>query len=103
MASVLDPLPERYDLIVCHEMLEHLPPGDAGAAVARLCGATDDVLFSSTPDGYGEDTHLNVQPVDYWASLFAQHGSARSRRSIRPGSCRRGRAASAASANLHRR
>jgi SAM-dependent methyltransferase len=74
VASILDPLPERYDLIVCHEMLEHLPPGDANAAIARMCGATDEVLFSSTPDGYDEDTHLNVQPVDYWASLFAQHG-----------------------------
>jgi hypothetical protein len=77
VASVLDPLPERYDLIVCHEVLEHLPAEDADAAVARLCGATDDVLFSSTPDGYDEDTHLNVQPVDYWAGLFARHGFVR--------------------------
>jgi SAM-dependent methyltransferase len=77
VASVLDPLPERYDLIICHEVLEHLPPEDADAAVARLCGATDDVIFSSTPDGYDEDTHLNVQPIDYWASLFARHGFVR--------------------------
>lgn len=77
VASILDPLPERYDLIVCHEVLEHLPPDDADAAVARLCGATNDVLFSSTPDGYDEDTHLNVQPVEYWAGLFARHGFVR--------------------------
>ena len=75
--SLLDPIVERYDLIVCHEVLEHLPPQEAEMAVARLCSATDDVLFSSTPDGFSEDTHLNVQPVDYWAGLFAKQGFVR--------------------------
>jgi len=77
VGSLLDPIAERYDLIICHEVLEHLPPGDADAAVARLCAASDDVLFSSTPDGFAEDTHLNVKPVDYWASLFAKQGFVR--------------------------
>lgn len=77
VGSLLDPIAERYDLIVCHEVLEHVPPPDAEAAVGRLCAAADDVLFSSTPDGFGEDTHLNVQPVDYWASLFAKQGFVR--------------------------
>jgi hypothetical protein len=75
--SLLDPIVERYDLIVCHEVLEHLPPHEAEMAVARLCSATDDVLFSSTPEGFSEDTHLNVQPVEYWASLFAKQGFVR--------------------------
>src|SRR5262249_53537479 len=53
--SLIEPIVERYDLIVCHEVLEHLPPQDAETAVAHLCAATDDVLFSSTPDGFSED------------------------------------------------
>ena len=42
--------------------------------MANLCPHTADVLFSSTPFDYDEATHLNVQPPDYWAALFARHG-----------------------------
>jgi SAM-dependent methyltransferase len=72
--SIVDPVAGRYDLVVCSEVLEHLPSEQAEPAVAHLCAAADDVLFSSTPDGYAEDTHLNVQPPEYWAGLFARHG-----------------------------
>lgn len=74
VGSVLDPLPDRYDLIVCNEVLEHLPPGDADTAIARLCGAADDILFASSPAHFEDPTHLNVQPVEYWAAAFAKHG-----------------------------
>jgi hypothetical protein len=73
VASVLDPLPHRYDLIVCMEVLEHLTPAQAGQAVANFCQAADDILFCSTPDDYQEATHINVQPQAYWAGLFARH------------------------------
>ena len=68
------PFPQRYDLIVCIEVLEHLPPHEAASAVANLCQRTDDILFSSSPFDYREITHLNVQPPEYWASLFAGQG-----------------------------
>jgi hypothetical protein len=74
LASVLDPLPQRYDLIVCIEVLEHLSPREADRAVANLCAHTDDVLFSSTPVDYREATHINVQPPEQWAELFARQG-----------------------------
>ena len=72
-ASVLDPLPRRYDLIVCIEVLEHLPPADAPQAVANFCEHADEVLFSSTPSDFRETSHVNVRPVEYWAELFARH------------------------------
>jgi hypothetical protein len=72
--SILDPLPRRYDLVTCFEVLEHLPQEDAARAVRSICDATDDVLFSSSPDDYAEDTHLNVRPIEYWTELFARHG-----------------------------
>ncbi|MDE2180249.1 MAG: methyltransferase domain-containing protein [candidate division NC10 bacterium] len=72
-ASVVDPFPTRYDLVVCMEVLEHLPTAQAELAVANLCRYADDVLFSSTPDEFTEPTHLNVQSMDYWAELFAKH------------------------------
>jgi SAM-dependent methyltransferase len=74
VASILEPVPGRYDLVVCLEVVEHLPETEAHAAVGRLCGLSDDVLFSSTPGDFGEDTHINVQPPEYWAGLFAAHG-----------------------------
>ena len=74
VGSVLDPLPRRYGLIVCIEVLEHLTPQECERAVANFCAASDDVLFSSTPDDYREATHINVRPPDYWAGLFARHG-----------------------------
>jgi len=74
VGSALDPFPQRYDLIVCMEVLEHLPKRDAEMAVANLCKYADDILFSSTPDDFIECTHINVQPFEYWAGLFAKHG-----------------------------
>lgn len=74
VGSILDPSPGRFDLVVCIEVLEHLEPSDAPMAVARLCEASDDVLMSSSPDEFREDTHFNVQPREYWAGLFAEQG-----------------------------
>jgi len=73
-ASILDALPQKYDLIVCIEVLEHLSAVDAGRAIANLCKYSDDILFSSTPLDYREITHFNVQPPEYWARLFAYQG-----------------------------
>jgi SAM-dependent methyltransferase len=72
--SIADEFPERYDLIVSIEVLEHMPARDGEAAIANFCRHTDDVLFSSTPNDHRELSHVNVQPGEYWAELFAQHG-----------------------------
>lgn len=74
VATIAEPISGRYDLIVCHEVLEHLPANEAATAIGHLCDASDDVLFASSPDDYGEETHRNVQPAEYWAELFAQFG-----------------------------
>ncbi len=77
VGSVLDPLPSSYELIVCIEVLEHLPAQLGEIAIRNLCAATDDILFSSTPTDYREASHLNVQPVEYWAEHFALNGFVR--------------------------
>jgi len=74
LGSVTKPFPQRYDLIVCVEVLEHLPHREAEQAVENLCRHSDDVLFSSTPLDYKEATHFNVQSPEYWAELFARQG-----------------------------
>ncbi len=73
-ASVAEPFPQRYDLIVSIEVLEHMPQDQAEKAVENLCRFSDDVLFSSTPFDYREATHFNVQPPEYWAEQFAFQG-----------------------------
>jgi len=72
--SVADELSERYDLIVCLEVLEHMPQAQAEDAIANFCRHSSDVLFSSSPLDYREATHVNVHPPEYWAEQFARHG-----------------------------
>lgn len=74
VASLAAPLDRRYDLIVCIEVLEHMPAGEARVALANLCAHSDDILFSSSPTDFGETTHVNVQPPEAWAEAFARHG-----------------------------
>ena len=71
--SLSDPLPQRYDLITCIEVLEHIPVESVDSVVANLCEHTDDVLMSSTPDEFGDPTHLNVRPAEYWIEIFGRH------------------------------
>lgn len=77
VGSLVDPLPRRYDLITCIEVVEHMPATEARTAVANLCDASDRVLLSSSPFDYGEPTHLNVQPPEQWSALMAEHGFVR--------------------------
>jgi len=72
--SIADEFDDTYDLIVCVEVVEHMTPTAAEAAIANVCRHADDVLFSSSPHDYREPTHVNVQPPEHWAELFARHG-----------------------------
>ncbi len=74
VGSITDPFERHYDLIVCIEVLEHMPAAEGERAIANLCKHTDDVLFSSSSNDFTEATHVNVQPPEYWAERFARHG-----------------------------
>ncbi len=73
-ASIADELDGRYDLIVCIEVLEHLPGEEAERALDNICRHTDDVLFSSSPVDVREPSHVNVRPPESWAEAFARRG-----------------------------
>jgi hypothetical protein len=72
--SIGEPFGRRFDLIVCIEVLEHMPADEADRAIANFAAHTDDVLFSSTPFDYREPTHINVRMPEDWAEAFARHG-----------------------------
>lgn len=61
-----------YDLAICLEVAEHLPPESAISLVEGLSQATS-VLFSAATPGQLGVGHINCQPHDYWHLLFARH------------------------------
>lgn len=65
---------ERYDVITCIEVLEHMAPEDAQVAVTNMCAATDRIVLSTTPDDFTEATHINIRPPAAWAQDFAVQG-----------------------------
>lgn len=76
LGSALEPLPGRFDLITCIEIVEHLSATDGARALSVLCAHADDILFSSSPSDFDEPTHVNVQPIDHWIRAFARRGFA---------------------------
>lgn len=78
VCSALSPFPvdfpKKYDMVVSVEVAEHLPEEDAVPFVQSLCGYSDLILFSSTPDDTSEKTHINVHTPEYWAKRFADFG-----------------------------
>lgn len=74
VASLAEPLDRRYDLIVSIEVIEHIPPAEIDQVIANLCSSTDRLLISTTPEDFGEATHLNVQPPEAWSAAFAREG-----------------------------
>jgi 2-polyprenyl-3-methyl-5-hydroxy-6-metoxy-1,4-benzoquinol methylase len=74
LGSLTEELPHRYDLITCIEVIEHMPEADADRALASMCRATNQLLISSSPNDYGEATHVNVRPPEDWAARLAALG-----------------------------
>lgn len=71
--SVLTPLNERYDLITCIEVVEHLKPDELDDAIGNLCSATDIIVFSSSPSDYEEASHYSVHTPAFWCIKFLRH------------------------------
>jgi len=66
--------PAKFDFVTNVEILEHLKEPDSLEALKNLCSYSDRILFSSSPDDITENTHYNVQQVEYWCRHFAHEG-----------------------------
>ena len=72
-------LAPTYDLVLCLEVGEHLPPESAGTLCDTLAGAValgGTLLFSAATPGQGGAGHLNEQPHDYWRGMLTARGLA---------------------------
>jgi SAM-dependent methyltransferase len=67
-------LDRSFDLALCLEAAEHLPPEAALPLVESLTRIAPIVAFSAAIPHQGGDGHVNEQWPSYWAKLFASCG-----------------------------
>ena len=65
---------ERFDLVQCLEVAEHLSAKAAPLLVQSLVSHSDVILFSAARPGDGGEHHVNEQEPEYWRGLFEAHG-----------------------------
>ncbi len=65
----------KFSLVVCTEVAEHLPPGDADILVNTVCANADKyIYFTAATPGQGGHHHVNEQPHTYWKEKFHLQG-----------------------------
>jgi len=64
----------RYDLALCLEVAEHLPPESGAPLVEALTRVASVILFSAAIPGQGGAQHVNEQWPAFWHHLFADRG-----------------------------
>jgi len=63
---------KKYDLTICLEVAEHLPPESATSFVDFLTTSSDVILFSAAVPFQGGQGHINERPMSYWLELFEE-------------------------------
>ena len=66
----------RFDLALCLEVAQILPPEAAELLVRNLVALADVVVFGAAIPGQGGIAHYNEQWPDYWAERFGTSGYA---------------------------
>ena len=67
-------LNERFDLLICLEVAEHLPLDSAEEFIDSLIIHADTIIFGAAVPGQWGQNHLNEQWTEYWISLFNKKG-----------------------------
>jgi SAM-dependent methyltransferase len=66
---------ERFDVVLCMEVGEHLPKKSAATLVQSLIGLGSVIVFSAAiPYQVGGGDHINEQWPEWWADLFRARG-----------------------------
>lgn len=68
----------KFDLVTCFDVLEHILPEDTEQAISELVRVCKQILFISVNNQpskwHGPDLHINKRPYSDWRDLFAVHG-----------------------------
>lgn len=64
--------PDYSDVVLCLEVLEHIPEEYADQAVRNVINAGKNLVISPSPHGGGEHHH-NPKPKDYWMTKFKEY------------------------------
>ena len=67
-------LGQRFDLVICLEVAEHLSSAAARQFIESLVRHADVILFSAAIPFQGGHHHVNEEFPDYWAELFHRLG-----------------------------
>jgi GT2 family glycosyltransferase/glycosyltransferase involved in cell wall biosynthesis/SAM-dependent methyltransferase len=78
VGSIIDPFPHpQYDLIICIDIFEHVPPEETERAVENLCSHCETILLSCNPYDFHNTAHINIQPPELWTAIFNRFGFTR--------------------------
>jgi hypothetical protein len=66
---------KKYDLIICLEVAEHVPPHLANDLVSVLVSSGTSIVFTSAHPGQGGTGHINEQSREYWIEKFTCAGA----------------------------
>jgi SAM-dependent methyltransferase len=68
-------LGRQFDMVLCIEVLEHLPPDDADRLLASIANhANTWIVFSAAEPGQPGVGHINCRPVGEWIESWRQLG-----------------------------
>lgn len=67
-------LGRRFDIAICLEVAEHLPPEAAPQLIASLVQHSKLVVFSAAAPAQAGQHHVNCQWPSYWQEIFNRHG-----------------------------
>ena len=70
-------LGRRFDLGICTDVMEHIPPEYVKEVLKRILAHCDTTIFSiaNCPSHWnGYDLHLTMQPLDWWVETFESVG-----------------------------
>lgn len=64
----------RFDLVLCLEVAEHLKEESADILVDNLTSFGNIIIFSAAIKNQGGQNHINEQPFEYWINKFKNKG-----------------------------
>ena len=64
----------RYDVCICTETLEHIPPEYADVALDSLSRCSNNLFFMAAIPGQGGIGHVNLLPPKEWAKRLRARG-----------------------------